>query len=337
MRRVAFILIVLLGVCLNLMAQESDSTSLRPTFGIDFTGEMQTDFKRVRYANLLQLHADIPLSRSLSFQASSISALNSKDDIDIYDLQGYSNIDTYIINIPFALTVAGFTWHPNDRHSLFAGIRRTDEDYFCSEGLSLFTNSSCGIFPTISWNSIIGCFPYAALGVHYAYDHKNLGLQASLYNGMGNYEFTGRYNVFRFCPKSDGVFAIGQAEYRYRNSHYYLGGTLHSDEDIPVSLWAYAEQSLSPRLTLLAAYGHAFGSDTFCKNFCGLGAIYKYKRAEFGLFSDYTRIIIIDEWATELICSLHLTDILTVKPVLHIINTNGETKYVGMLRLDIGI
>lgn len=336
MRRVAFILIALLGVCLNLVAQESDSTSLRPTFGIDFTAEMQTDFKHVRYANLLELHADIPLSRSLSFQASSISAVNSKDDLDIYDLQGFSNIDTYI-NIPFALTVAGFTWRPNDRHSLFAGIRRTDEDYFCSEGLSLFTNSSCGIFPSFSSNSLVACFPNAAMGIHYAYDHKNLCLQASLYNGIGNYQFSGRYNVFRFCPKSDGVIAIGQVEYRYRNSHYFLGGDLHSDKDIPTTVWAYAEQSLSPRLTLLAAYGHAFGSQFICKNFCALGATYKYKRAEFGLFSDYARIVFVDEWATELICSLRLTDILTVKPVLHIITTNGEIKCAGMLRMDIGI
>ena len=334
MRRVAFILIALLGVCLNLVAQESDSTSLRPTFGVNFTAEMQTDFKNVRYANLLELHADIPLSRSLSFQASSLSAMNSRDDLDILDLQGFSNIDTP--NMPFALAVAGFSWHPNDRHSLFAGIRRTDEDYFCSEGLSLFTNSSCGIFPTSSYNSLVPCYPNAALGVHYAYDHKNLCLQASLYNGIGNNQFYGRYNVFRFCPKSDGVMAIGQAEYRYRNSHYYLGGIMHSKENISSSVWAYAEQSLSPRLTLLAAYGHAFGSK-LCDNFCALGATYKYKRAEFGLFSDYTRIVFMDEWATELICSLRLTDILTVKPVLHIITTNGETKCVGVLRMDIGI
>ena len=336
-RKTTLILIALLGYCLHLLAQGADSISLRPSFGVDYSGEVQTDFERVRMANLLQLHAEIPISKSLTFQAASISTLSTNKELDINDLQGFTNIDTYETNIPFALAVAGFTWQINDRHSLFAGIRRTDEDYFCSDGIGLFTNSSCGIFPTISWNYPIGTFPLAALGIHYVYDHENLCLQASVYNGEGYYHFTGRENVFRFCPKSDGIFAIGQAEYRHRGSHYYLGGTLHTDSDIQPTVWTYAEQALTPSLTLLAAYGHAFGSDNLCDNFYGLGGKYSFKRAELGLFTDYTRVLDINEWATELIGSFHLNDFLTVKPVLHIINTEGTTKCVGMLRVDFSI
>lgn len=327
----------LLGCCLNLMAEGADSTSLRPSFGVNYTGEVQTDFEHFRVANLLQLSADIPLSRRLSFQVASISTLSTDKELDILDLQGYSNIETYDTNYPLALSVAGFTWQLNDRHSLFAGIRRTDEDYFCSDGLGLFTNSSCGIFPTISWNHLLCTFPEAALGFHYAYDHNNLCLQASLYNGVSNHRFTGRNNVFRFCPKSDGLFAIGQAEYRYRGSHYYLGGNVFTEPDVQSSAWVYAEQALTPSLTLLAAYGHAFGSDLFCENFYGIGGKYSLKRIEFGLFSDYTRVIDIDEWATEVVCSIHLTDFLTVKPVLHVITTDGTTKCIGMLRVDVEI
>ena len=88
---------------------------------------------------------------------------------------------------------------------------------------------------------------------------------------------------------------------------------------------------------MLAAYGHAFSSDILCDNFCGLGGKYTLKRTEFGLFTDYVRVLDVEEWATELICSLHLTDFLTVKPVLHVITTEGNTKCVGMLRVDIGI
>ena len=90
------------------------------------------------------------------------------------------------------------------------------------------------------------------MGIHYAYDHKNLRLQASLYNGVGNNDFTGRYNVFRICPKSDGVFVLGQAEYRYRGSHYYLGSSVHYKSEVKPTLWAYAEQALWPNFTLLA-------------------------------------------------------------------------------------
>ena len=45
----------------------------------------------------------------------------------------------------------------------------------------------------------------------------------------------------------------------------------------------------------------------------------------------------IDEWATEFICSLRITDFLSVKPVLHVITTDGNTKCVGMLQVEIGI
>ena len=194
-----------------------------------------------------------------------------------------------------------------------------------------------GIFPTLSWNFPIGTFPYAALGIHYAFDNEHLRLQASLYNGEGHYRFWGRNNVFRVCPKSDGVFAIAQAEYRYRDSHYFLGTSMHTQPDVTPAAWVYAEQALMPDLILLAAYGHTFGNDNLCDNFYGLGGKYTYKRAEFGLFTDYTRVLDVDEWATELICSLRITDFLSVKPVLHIITTDGTTKCVGMLRVDIGI
>lgn len=326
-----------MGACLHLMAQGTEDFSVRPSFGADLTSEVQTDFEHARLANLLQLRAEVPLSRVLSFQVASVSTLTTDKELDVIDLQGFSNIDTYDLNIPFALSVAGFTWQLNDHHSLFAGIRNTDEDYFCSDGVGLFTNSSCGNFPTLSWNFPICTFPYAALGIHYAYDNESLRLQASLYNGVGHYRFKGRENVFRICPKSDGVFAIAQAEYRYRDSHYFLGASMHTEPDVTPTAWAYAEQALTPNLTLLAAYGHAFGSDNLCDNFYGLGGKYTLKRTEFGLFTDYTRVLDVDEWATELICSLHLTDFLTVKPVLHVITTDGTTKCVSMLRVDIGI
>lgn len=332
--KVSLMLTALLGCSLQLMAQTAEEQE-RPSFGLDYTGEVQTDLKRVRIANLLQLHADIPLSEALSFQVASLSTYGTPEELVAEDLQGYSNLNAD--NIPFALTVAGFTWHLNDRHSLFAGIRRIDEDYFCTDNLSLFTNSSCGIFPTLSVNFPIATYPEAALGIHYTYDVERLCLQASLYNGTGHHRFAGHDNVFRFCPKSDGVFALGQVEYRHHDSHYFLDASVHTQPDVRSSVWAHAEQALSPRLTLLATYGHAFGSGITCRDFCGIGGKYSLERMELGVFTDYTRIDGIDEWATELICSHRLTDFLIVKPVLHFINTGGTFKCIGMLRMDISI
>ena len=341
MRKATLILFTLIAGCIGLMAQEADSTSLRPSFGVDYTGEVQTDFERFRQANLLQLSAGIPFSRALSFQVSTITAWTTRPYLEVNDLQVFSNIDVYALRVPFTLSVAGFSWQMNDRHSLFAGIRRIDEDYFCSDALGLFTNSSCGIFPTLSWNYYVATYPFAAMGIHYAYDHKNIRLQASLYNGDSDYHFTGRYNMFRICPQSDGIFALGQVEYRHRDSHYYLGGSLNTEPETSPAMWAYAEQALTSNLTMILAYSHAFGDNLYCNDFCGIGARYTYKRAEFGIFTDFTSVTDIeedpsdeiDEFATEFVCNLRLTDYLSVKPVLHIITTDDETKYVGMLRV----
>jgi hypothetical protein len=184
----------------------------------------------------------------------------------------------------------------------------------------------------------------ASMGVHYVYDSERLGVQASLYNGIGSYEFTGRYNIFRVCPKSDGIFALAQAEYRHQNSHYFLGASVHDwdvlllrERKLRPSVWTYAEQALSKRLTLLAAYSHAFSNDEVCNNFYGIGGRYACKNLEFGLFSDYTRILEIDEWATELTCKLGLSNSLSLQPALHIIKTDNETQCIGMMRLNISL
>lgn len=337
MLRPTILAIVLLGCCHQAMAQQE---SLRPSFEVEYTGELQTDFKRSHLANLLQLRAEVPLSKALSFQVHSVSIASSDEEPLADDLMGYSNID--VEDIPFALSVAGLMWHINDRHSLFVGIRRTDEDYFCSHAIGLFTNSPCGIFPTISNNHDIATYPKASMGIHYAYDTESLCLQASLYNGLGYHRFTGRENVFRICPKSDGVFGLAQAEYRYHDSHYFLGASTYysnlkatADHRLHPSVWFYAEQSLSSAFTLLVACGHAFNSDHPCRNFCGLGGNYAFKRAEFGLLTEYTRIDGIDEWATELTCKLALSDHLSLQPVVHILTTDSKTKCIGMMRLNI--
>jgi len=333
----------LLGICHQLWAQDVDSNKLRPEFGVAYTSELQTNFKEARWNNLFELSANIPLSNKVSFDIASMSLFTSAMEPLIPDLQGFSNMDAYQ-DIRFALTVAGFTWHINDEHSLFAGIRRIDEDYFCSDGLALFTNSSCGGFPPVTGNSLIPTYPYAGMGIHYAYDSEKWGVQASVYNGMGSYELTGQYNVFRFCPKDDGIFALAQIEYRHKGSHYFLGASMHDLDLLEIvgrkirpAIWTYAEQAVGTGFTLIGAYSHAFSDDELCKNFVGIGGKYACKNVEMGLFTDYTNIIEIDEWATELTCNITITDHLSLQPALHIINTDGETNCVGMLRLGINL
>ena len=343
-----FLLLTVFFVNSNMMMAQSDSASLRPSFSVDMTSELQTDLDRWKWANLLELHADVPLSRKFTFNFGSISYYTNLEELLVDNLQYYSNMDAY--NKAFALTVAGFTWQMNDRHSLFAGIRRMDEDYFCSDGLSLFTNSSCGGFPTLYYNYPVATYPMASLGLHYVYDYKNITLQASLYNGISAWDLSGRENVFRFCPKTDGLFLASQLEYRHGDSHYFLGGSLYegdfNEEEEPrklrPSMWTYAEQALIPNLTLIGAYSHAFCEDDHCFDFVGLGAKYTLGRAEFGVFSDYMRTEgifeegeTVEEWATEITCKISLTGFLSVQPVMHIIKFDGETNCVGVFRLNV--
>ncbi len=312
------------------------------TFGLEYIGELQTDFKRAKMANLLQLSAEIPFANKFSFNVSSVSVASTDTEPLIEDLQGYSNIDAQ--NIPFALSVAGFSWNINEHHSLFAGIRRMDEDYFCSEVLSLFTNSSAGVFPTISANYDIATYPCASLGIHYIYNKENLTFQSSLYNGTGNYRFSGRENVFRICPKTDGVFALAQTEYRFKGSRYYLGASLHCSDlrqtgrqNLRPTVWGYAEQALPAGFTLLAAYSHAFTPNNDCRNYCAVGGKYTYKKAEFGIYSDYTCISGVNEFATELTGSIALTEYLSLQPAMHLVTTGGRTKCIGMLRTTVSL
>ncbi len=315
-----------------------DSESLRPSFSVDFTGEIQSDFKRVKFASLLELGACIPLSRNVSIELSSVSFATTREAPLIDDLQCFSNLDAD--NLPFALSLAGVSWNFHEYHTLFAGLRRVDEDYFCSDVLSLFTNSSCGGFPTITANYDIASYPVAALGIHYMYDRENYTIQASVYNGRGYNKFTGRENMFRFCPDGDGIFALLQGEYRYNSSSYFLGGSLHygnlygtASRRVRPVVWAYAEQAVTDALSLVAAYSHAFSSDNACRNFCGIGGKYAFKRVDLGLFSDYTRIEGVDEWATEVTCNIQCNKHISVQPAIHVITTGGKTNCIGMMRM----
>ena len=339
--RSVFLVLLLGGVC-PVAAQETDSTSMKPSFHADYTGEVQTNFKRAKLASALELRAELPVNRHLTVCLRSVSYVTTDENPFIDDLQGFSNIDSD--NLAFALAVAGLSWQIDSSNSLFAGIRRIDEDYFCSDVLSLFTNSSCGGFPTIFANYDIATYPKASLGIHYAYDSDAFGFQASVYNGLGHNKLRGGGNAFRFCPKSDGICVLAQAEWRRCGSSYFLGGSLHYNDlcvDAPRHVrpvvWAYAEQKVSDRLSLVGAYSHAFSCDVACCDFAGVGGKYDVGCASLGMFSDYTRVDGTSEWATELTCNFQLGPVFSLQPVFHVITTGGNTRCIGVLRLGVSI
>lgn len=309
--------------------------------GMEYITELQTDFKgESNFVNYLRLNGELPLSERVKLRASTISAAKSNEACIANDIQGASNIE--IDNLSLALFVACVEWDIDAHNNVLFGVHNMNEDFFASDVTGLFTNSSCGIYPTISLNYSIANYPVASVGVRYRHDDERFGFVSALYNGVGYNRFTGRENVFRVCPKSDGVFALAQGEYKHDDSHYFIGGCLHygdpyemDERKARTTLWTYAEQKVTNSLTLLGGYSHAFCSDSYCHDFAGLGGRLIIKNAEFGLFSDYAHFEDIDEWATELTCKIHLSEHMYVQPTAHFISQDTKSSVVGILRLGV--
>lgn len=310
--------------------------------GVEYTAELQSNFSDCNFVNLLRLNGEMALSKSLTLEASTISIAKTRKERIIDDLQNFSNIEEE--NLPLALAVCGANWQVGDSHSIFIGVRNMNEDYFTSPTTSFFNNSSCGIFPTISSNYSIANYPLASVGLHYRYEHgspsaKNGGhtetftLQASLYNGTGYNRFTGRDNIFRFCPKSDGVFAIAEAQCQQNENLYFLGTSLYCNDGISVTPWAYSEFHATKQFTFLAGLSHAFGSNIICKDFFGFGAHFRRGKTEIGIFTDYAKFADTAEWATELTCKYQANNRISIQPTTHFITTAGEIYCVLTLRL----
>ena len=309
--------------------------------GLEYVSELQTNFKGDNnFVNLLKLHGELPFTDNVRLRLSSISVARTNDESVANDLQVFSNID--VEGIPLALSVAAVEWDIDAHNSLLLGVHNMNEDVFSSEVTSLFTNSSCGIYPTLSSNYPIANYPVASVGVRYKHDDERFGFVSALYNGVGYNKFTGRENVFRVCPESDGVFALAQGEYKHDDSRYFLGGCLHygdpcqtNERKARTTVWTYAEQKVTNSFTLLGGYSHAFSSDSYCHDFAGLGGRLTIKNAEFGLFSDYAHFEDMDEWATELTCKIHLSEHVYVQPTAHFISQDTKNSVVGVLRLGV--
>lgn len=327
----------------NGMAEEQQALNWKPILGMELNSEVQATHKGdYNFANLLRLRAALPVTRNLTFELGSLSTCMTASESIGGDLQTFSNLDAG--DIPFTLSLLQLAWQPGCGHSLFLGIRNMNEDYFCSPVTALFANSSCGILPTLSANYPIANYPLASVGVHYRYEYKSndeeegvFAVQGSLYNGMGYHRFSGRENLFRFCPQSDGVFGLAELQYKHHGSCYFMGTALHYNNSTHVrtSPWIYAEQRVGQNFTLLANYSHAFGQETECRDFLGLGGRYELGRYQLGLFTDYARFAEANEWATELTCRYDINDHLALQPSIHLIQTGHQFLSAYCLRFTL--
>lgn len=319
-------------------------------FGLTYTTELQTDFgQKVNWVNLLRTDFSQPLSRKVVFHVASISVARTSEERLANDLQTFSNIEEE--NIPLALAVLGMEWQMG-KSVLFIGIRNLNEDYFTSDCTSLFTNSSCGIFPTLSANYPIANYPVASVGIDYKLDLGNWELETSLYNGTGYRKWAGRENIFRFCPSADGILSVTSINYQRNGSGYYMGIALRSgmpvgDEDgietqvqeekqkriLNTVVWAYAEQRLASRLYGMCQYSLNPTEHTGCRSYVGAGLIWHCGQTEGGVFADYADFTSEHEWASELTWKIPCLKSGYVQPALHLIRNTHECKVIGLLRL----
>lgn len=310
------------------------------TASMEYTGELQTDFNgKFNFVNMLRLDGSVHLGKSVTASLATISTVKTRNNI-LDDLQGFSNIEAD--NMPLAIAVAGLTWKINDCNSVFAGIRRIDEDYFTSDVTSLFTHSSCGIYPTLSCNYPVATFPDAAMGLHFLHNSERWTVQASVYNGTAHHRFTGRDNVFRICPSSDGVLTMAQASYHTSQGGYFAGAALHygdledtAQRKARTTLWASGEQQVGNQVSLFAAYSHALASDSQCRDFAGAGVRWTHRKVQVGLFTNYAHFGNINEWTTELTCKWQINDHIYLQPALHYIVNKKDSKAAGLLRMGI--
>lgn len=317
------------------------------SFGLNYITEMQTNLKGgYNWVNMLRADLEQPIGKHLTIRLATISVAETQKEKLVDDLLTFSNIEEE--DLPLALAVAGV--EINWKHStLWAGVRNVNEDYFTSPVTSLFTNSSCGIFPTLSTNFPIANYPMAAMAVDYKlrWADERWMFEASLYNGMGHKSFTGRNNVFRICPKGDGMFGLTTLNYSHEESHYSIGAALHhgslmGDEGgddntekgkkVRGAVWTYCEQSIGGGMHVLAQASSSLGKDVICKWYGGLGLKCGFRGTTAAIITDYARFADNHEWASELTWRMPCMKQGWIQPAVHLINNNCGTSFAALLR-----
>lgn len=338
-RIIVLIVAALSMCCRTLSAQE---------LGMTYTTELQTDFRRgANWVNLLRTDFQQRITPWLSFDFASISIAKTRNGRLADDMLTFSNIEED--NLAFAPAVLGLTARFG-RSSLSAGIRNVNEDYFTSGCTSLFTNSSCGIFPTVSMNFPIANYPLASVGLHYTLEAGNWNLMSSLYNGMGFNRLCGRENVFRFCPETDGIFSITSVNYKWDDSGYYCGFALHSGEPdsgektyrkeapekkkkvLNAVFWAYAEQSISRNLHLLLQYSVAPGMRDGCRHYAAAGVIFGSGKNQGGAVVTYADFGKLYEYDIELTWKINFSEYACLQPAVHFIRNSSASYCIGIIR-----
>lgn len=335
---------------------------------VKYTTELQCDFKNsYNWVNLLDLNIQLSTEaigvwRNGFLDMELISIYRTSQERIIDDRQVFSNIDER--SLPLRIFTLGYT-QVIGKTNLFLGLRNVNRDYFATPYSSLFTNSSCGIYPTISANYPLANYPLSAMCLHAEYEvDSNWSVKSSLYSGIAYESFA---QAFTIAPKQDGVFNMTQISYT-RSLKYYgiygLGSAVHTrmpvgnensecqfDEKeasqkkakVDYSLWANIEQCIyaenGREIGVLAQYSFAPSGTNRCSQYYGVGLLLsgwtmRSKKDQLGVYMNTARFDNEKEVCLELTWKHQLISNLELQPAIHLIENAGNVNVAGMLRLS---
>jgi len=350
---------ITLLLLLSLMAKAQEVQEKKVIFEVYYTTELQSNFSNNKYnwVNLIEPHVGYKPWKNGSFDIETQTIYKTYKKRIAGDLQNFSNIDEDImaLNISFS----GYT-HTFDKFLIFGGLRSVNFDYFIQEYTSVFTNSSCGIYPTISENYPLPNYPLSAMCIHGEIKFTAaLKFKTSFYNGVSRRLFNNKkHSIFAINPNRDGIFNMTKLGYtnHEKYAYYSLGIATHTpytnyeNEGEPVkerfgySLWSSVEQSFyrsgKKEIGLLIQASFAPEDRTLCSQYYGLGTMWKgflpAKKAtnHIGIFANYAKFGEIEEKFIEITCRYGILDDLSIQPVFNYILTGNKTNCIGMLRVN---
>lgn len=335
---------------------------------VKYTTELQYDFKKsCNWVNLLDLNVQlsteaIGMWTNGFLDMELISIYRTAEERIFDDKQVFSNIDEE--NQWLRIFTLGYT-HVIKKANLFLGLRNVNRDYFTTAYTSIFVNSSCGIYPTISANYPVANYPLAAMCLHaeYEVDH-NWSIKSSLYNGTA-YESVKQ--AFTINPKRDGLFNMTQISYT-RNSNNYgtynLGATIHSGMSVcnengesqcnakktsqkktkvDYSFWANIEQCIysgnGREIGVLAQGSFAPPGINRCSQYYGVGLhisgwTTSSRNDQVGVFINRAKFDNEKEVSLEVTGKYPIRNKVELQPAFHLIENRGNIKVAGILRLS---
>lgn len=319
-----------------------------------YTTEIQTDFKgKVNWINQLRLDCIQPLGAGFKAELTSYSISRTAEHI-IPDRQMFSNIEEE--NNAFVLAVAGCAWERRGVR-LFGGVRNVNEDYFTTETASLFTNSSCGMFPTISANMPLANYPLSSVCVDGSWSNDRLTVRMSLYNGMGHNRWRRGDNVFVVNPVKEGLMTVTSMEYDADFGCFSGGAFVRSalrssvlagqpeepeEPEVNAAWWVNLEPSLrlkeSDRLDFLLQYSENPVAHNECRRYGGAGVRWAYTsgktKGETGVFADWVQYAGENEWLCELTWKCQFKPAFALQSAVQMIGNRSGMFPVALFRIS---